>query len=296
MSIVGSTRARATRSTVATRISYVAEQAGIETGASFALPRAFDNQTFSATYSFERMAANLPVPVNQLDPYQVPTVPFRGYVGVAHVGWSYSNTEQYLWSVSAERGFSAGIGVNLSDGMLASQFRGFDATANFGAYLRMPWLKHHVLALHASAGTSGGGFPGEGEFYVGGYQDLNVIDTLRNQLTQGGIVLRGYPVVEQSGPSFALFNGEYRFPIVNVDRGVSTYPVFLNRLYATVFTDIGSCFGSLSSADFKVGSGAELNVDFTIGFIEAFTFRLGYAHGWSTDGLDKLFFVSAVQF
>jgi hypothetical protein len=278
------------------QISYVAEQAGIESGASYSLPRAFDSQTFSVTYSFERTAANLPVPVNQLDPYQTPTMPFRGYVGVVHLGWSYSNTESYLWGVSPEHGFSAGAGIDLSDGILASQFRGFDATANLAAYLKMPWLKHHVLALNASAGTSGGGYPGEGEFYVGGFQDLNIVDTLRNQLTQGGVVLRGYPVVEQSGPNFALFNGEYRFPIVNVDRGVSTYPVFLNRLYGTVFTDVGSCFGPPSTADFKVGSGAELNVDFTIGFIEGFTFRLGYAHGWSVDGLDKVFVVSAVQF
>jgi hypothetical protein len=109
-------------------------------------------------------------------------------------------------------------------------------------------------------------------------------------------VLRGYPVVEEEGPNFALFNAEYRFPIMNVDRGVSTYPIFLNRFYGTAFTDFGSAFGLPSSADFKLGSGAELRTDFTIGFIESFTFRLGYAHGWSTDGLDKVYFISAAQF
>lgn len=278
------------------QISFVTEQAGFESGASFSLPRAFESQSFSVTYSFERVAANLPVPVNQLDPYQTPSTPFRGYVGVAHLGWSYSNTEGHLWSVGPEQGFAAGAGVDVSDGILASQFKGFDATANVAAYLKMPWLRHHVLGLHASAGTSGGGYPGQGEYYVGGFDDLNVVDTLRNQLAQGGVVLRGYPVVEQAGPNYALFNAEYRFPILNVDRGVSTYPIFLNRFYGAAFTDIGSAFGQPSTADFKIGSGAEVRVDFTLGYIEAFTFRMGYAHGWSTDGLDKLYFLSAVQF
>jgi hypothetical protein len=278
------------------QVSFVVEHTGLETGASYTIPRAFDSQTFSATYTFERTAANVPFPVNEINPYSTPSGVLRGYVGVVHLGWSYSNAESHLWGVSPERGFSAGVGVDLSDGILASQYAGFDATANLATYLSMPWLKHHVLALHASAGTSGGGFPGLGLYYVGGFQDVNVVDTLRNQLSQGGIVLRGYPVVEETGPNYALFNGEYRFPLVNIDRGVSTYPIFLNRLYGAVFTDFGSAFGQPSTADFKLGSGAELRTDFTIGFIEAFTFRLGYAHGWSTDGIDKFYFISAVQF
>ena len=277
-------------------ISYVVEQVGVESGASFTLPRPFDTQSFSVSYSFQRTAANLPVPVSRIDPYGVASVPTRGYVGVAHLGWSYSSAEQYLWSVSAERGWNAGIGIDLSDGILASQYKGYDATANVGVYLKMPWLDHHVLALHGSVGTSGGGFPGQGLIYVGGFDTMNIIDTLRNQLSQGGIVLRGYPVLEEEGTNYALFNSEYRFPIVNVDRGVSTYPIFLNRFYGAAYTDVGSAFNDPRLADFKIGSGAEVRMDFTIGFIEAFTFRLGYAHGWSTDGLDKVYFVSAAQF
>ena len=110
---------------------------------------------------------------------------------------------------------------------------------NVGAYFKMPWLHHHSLALHASGGTSGGDYPGQGLYYVGGFQDLSILSTLENQTTQGGVELRGYPLVEQSGPNYALFNAEYRFPIVNIDRGVSTYPAFLNRVNGVVFSDLG---------------------------------------------------------
>jgi hypothetical protein len=279
-----------------TLIPYVLDQAGFESGARYTRPTAFDSQSFSATYSFQRSGAVLPFQASQVDPYTTPNIPANGYAGIVHLGWSYSNVEQFLWSVSPEHGFSAGLGVDVSDGILGSQYGGFDASGNFAAYLKMPWLAHNVLALHLSAGTSAGGYPGQGEYYVGGFQDVGVLDTLRNQTAQGGIVLRGYPVVEETGPNYALFNAEYRFPILNVDRGVSTYPIFLNRFYGTAFTDFGSAFSAPATADWKLGSGAELRMDFTIGFIEAFTFRLGYAHGWSTDGIDKVYFVSAVQF
>jgi hypothetical protein len=279
-----------------TQIPFLQETVGFETGASYSLLGPFDSQSFSATYSFQRVGANLYVPPSQLDPYGIPSFPSRGVVGVAHFGWSYSNGESYLWSVAQEYGFSASAGIDLSDGMLGSQYKGFDASFNLGAYFKMPWLRHHSIALHASGGTSGGDYPGEGLYYVGGFQNLSILTTLENQTTQGGVVMRGYPLVEQSGPNYALFNAEYRFPILNIDRGVSTYPAFLQRVNGVVFSDLGSAFGQPSTADFKVGTGAELWVDFTIGYVEAFTFRFGYAHGWSTDGIDQLYVVSAVAF
>ena len=278
------------------QIPFIQETIGFESGASYSIPGPYDSQSFSATYSFQRIGGNLPVAPADFDPYGLPNFPTRGIVGTVHLGWSYSSAESYLWSVGQEYGWSAGAGIDLSDGMLGSSYKGFDATFNASAYFKMPWAMHHSLALSASGGTSGGGYPGEGLFYVGGFQNLNIVDTLRNQLVQGGVELRGYPDVEQTGPNYALFNAEYRFPILNIDRGVSTYPVFLNRMNGAVFSDFGGAFGQPSTADFKLGSGAELWVDFTIGYIESFTFRFGYAHGWSTDGLDQFYVVSAVAF
>jgi hypothetical protein len=120
---------------------------------------------------------------------------------------------------------------------------------------------------------------------------------VQNTLIQGGITLRGYPVVAESGRNYALFNAEYRFPIVNIDRGpVSTLPLFLNRISGVLFTDYGSAFDDASTAKFKTGSGGELWLDFTLGYIIGFTFRAGYAHGWSSGGIDKEYFVAAIPF
>jgi hypothetical protein len=278
------------------QIPFIQETIGFESGASYSVPGPFDSQSISATYAFQRIGGNLPVPPSSLDPYLIPTFPSRGVVGTLHLGWSYSSAESFLWSVASEHGWNASAGIDLSDGMLGSDYKGFDATFGVSAYFTMPWLRHHALALAANVGTSGGGYPGEGLFYVGGFENLNILNTLENQLIQGGVQLRGYPSVEQTGDNYALFNAEYHFPIVNVDRGVSTHPVFLNRVDGNVFGDFGSAFGQPSTADFKLGTGAELWVDFTIGYIESFTFRFGYAHGWSTDGLDSFYVVSAIAF
>jgi hypothetical protein len=160
----------------------------------------------------------------------------------------------------------------------------------------MPWLRHHNLALHAGAGTSGGNYPGAGAFYVGGYVDLPVIDSVRNTLIQGGVVLRGYPVVAEAGRSYALFNAEYRFPIVDLERGLSTLPFFLNRITGNAFVDYGSAFNDAYTAKFMTGVGGELWFDFTVGYVAQFTFRLGYARGLASAGIDKPYFVAAVPF
>jgi hypothetical protein len=276
--------------------TWIQETVGFSSGVSYALPRAFDAQYFNLQYSFARIAGELPTPADKLDPYETPVYPTRGTAGVLHLGWAYSNAESYLWSVGPERGFSMDAALDVADRALGGEFGGYTATAKIATYFRMPWLSHHALALHASTGTSGGSYPGRGSFYVGGFVDLPLIDVIRSNLIQGGLVLRGYPVVSEVGRSFALFNGEYRFPIVNIDRGQSTLPFFVNRISGAAFVDYGSAFDDATSAKFKTGTGAELWFDTTLGYVLGFTFRLGYAHGWASEGMDKVYFVAAVPY
>jgi hypothetical protein len=153
-----------------------------------------------------------------------------------------------------------------------------------------------VLGLHAAGGASGGNAGGRGPFYVGGFQDIPLVSTIQNSLVQGGIVLRGYPVVAEIGRYYGLFNAEYRFPIVNIDRGLETLPLFLDRITGAAFVDYGSAFDLPEKADFKAGVGGELWFDVTLGYILGFTFRAGYARGVSPGGIGKTYFIAAVPF
>ena len=165
----------------------------------------------------------------------------------------------------------------------------------------MPWLRHHSLAVHVTSGTSGGSFPGSA-FFVGGFVDVPFTDTVRTLLQQGvflqqgGVVLRGYPSGVEAGRNVALFNAEYRFPIVNVDRGPSTLPLMFNRLSGNVFVDYGSAFDDAATALFKTGVGAELWGEMTVGYFVPFTMRLGYARGLASLGTDKVYVLAAVPY
>jgi hypothetical protein len=274
----------------------VQETTGFATSLVYNQYSASDTRSYVVTHSIARTGAELPTPIDKLDPYETPSYPARGFASSLHLGYSFTNAERYTWSVGAERGFSLALSFDLTDPRLGSDFAGFVSNGDLSLYYLMPWLKHHSLALHGGTGTSGGVFPGRGAFYVGSFVDLPLVDTVRNVLIQGGITLRGYPPVIVAGRSYALGNVEYRFPIANIDHGPSTLPIFINRITGNVFLDYGSAFDLLDTAQFKTGTGAELWFDSTLGYIAAFTFRLGYARGLSSGGIDKVYFVAAVPY
>ena len=278
------------------RPTWISEVTGFDTGVSYSLPREFDSQSFAVSYSVARTGGDLGTNAASFNPYETPQFPQRGLVTFLHLGWAYANAERYLWSVANEKGFGTNVNFDFTDPSIGSEFKGFSTSANIEWFQLMPWLRHHSLALHGGTGTSGGSYPGRGAFYVGGFVDLPAIDSVRNTLIQGGIVLRGYPTVAEAGRSYALANAEYRFPILNIDRGPSTLPFFLNRITGTVFLDYGSAFDDAFTAKFKTGTGAELWNDFTIGYIQSFTFRLGYARGLASGGLDKTYFVATIPY
>jgi hypothetical protein len=279
-----------------TTVAWIQEEAGASTGIGYSILHAYDSQSFNLTYGATRVAGELPLPADLLNPYNAPTLPGRGLLATLHLGWSYSNATGYLWSVANEIGFDVGATLDVSDPAIGSQFQGYAAQFNFATYLPIPWLQRHNLALHVGGGVSGGNMGGQGPFYVGGFVDFPVVNIVQNSLVQGGIVLRGYPVVAETGQDYALFNAEYRFPIVNVDRGPSTLPVFLNRINGAAFVDYGSAFNDAASAQFKTGVGGELWYDLTLGYILGFTFRTGYARGLASGGINKTYFVAAVPF
>lgn len=274
----------------------IQESVGLTTAVTFNMPSAYDSRSFTFSHTVSRVGFEVPTPIDKIDPYETPSIPSRGFASTMHFGFSYTNVERYLWSVGGERGWSLAVALDLTHPAIGSDFSGFVTNGDFTTYYSMPWLKHHSLALHLGGGTSGGLLPGRGAFYVGSFVDLPLVDVVQKLLIQGGVTLRGYDPVAVAGRSYALMNAEYRFPIVNLDRGPSTLPVFLNRITGNVFFDYGSAFDLLDNAKWKSGTGAELWFDFTLGYVAAFTFRLGYARGLASGGIDKGYFVAAIPY
>ncbi len=273
----------------------VQENTSLSASLSVPIAHAFDSQSLAVTYSLNRVGIDLPF-AQHVDPYDTPHVPFRGLVGSVSMGYSYTNVERSLYSVSGQRGFAFSANLSTTQPWLASQFSGLALTSDLTSYFRMPWSPEHTVAVHLGGGMAGGSFPGHGSFYIGNFVELPIADVLRNVLLQGGYVLRGYEPVAASGSTYGLLNTEYRFPLLNVDRGLSTLPVFLNRITGAVFADYGTAFDDPNKAVFKLGSGAEVSFDTLLGYYASFIFRVGYARGFHSGGGNHTYFVAAVPY
>jgi hypothetical protein len=281
-------------------LPWVQESVGLESSATLPFPTTFASRSATLAASFVRVAgepasANLP-----FDPFNRPLVPFEGHIASVRASFDYRRTQAFLHSVGAERGQAFSAGGMVAHELVGSSRSGYSLTAGASQYvplvdLAAP-LQHHTLALHASGGTSDGDYPGPGAFSLGGFSAVPLTTTLQQLLVQGGVALRGYEPFAISGRSFGLANAEYRFPIVNVDRGVALHPVFLKRVTGALFTDVGTAFTALPDATLRGGSGAELWLDTTAGYFADLLFRLGVARGWSEGGVWQTYFVATTVY
>jgi hypothetical protein len=255
---------------------------GVATGVSLYAPGDNEPQYFSLSYTVAEFAQKLPLGLP--DPYApLPNEPHRGWLGLVHLGYSYSNVEATNYAISLERGFALSIGADYAGRAVGSETSVTSISATATGYLTMPWARHQVLAVALSGGTGGGTYPRRGLFSIGGYADMPLLDSFRSNLRQSGFRLRGYRPGQFAGNDFNLLNVEYRTPLWYVDRGVSTLPFFVRTLSGAVFFDYGAAYDRLDFKDplalFHGGVGAELWLDLFVGYYISGNLRLGVAKG-----------------
>lgn len=265
--------------------TWIEQNIGVETALRVPIPTAFTSQSLAVSQTFFRFK-----PLDELpktyNPYSlIPIFPQTGYFNLMRVGYAFSALQSFLWSVGAAKGFAGSMGMTFAGRALGSDYDLFSLDYNLAAYIPMPWLQHHVLALHAQGAFSTTNSLGRGLYAIGGFADIPLPDALRNLIGQPSIALRGYKPSSIYGNTFQLYNAEYRFPVVNIDRGLSTLPIFLNRIYGNAFVDYGmASFAPINLARMKVGVGLEALTDFTIGYFVGLTLRVGVARGLSDGG------------
>ena len=216
-------------------------------------------------------------------------VPFEGVLASGRATYLFNNARRYSFSISPEQGRTIALGYERFDESAGSDLEFNKYTADWHEYLNFPW-KHHVLQVRAFAGTSTGittaEFP-QGAFQLGG--DMPGDFTL--SLDDNHVYLRGYPENEFRGRNAGLLSLEYRFPIVNIERGGGQTPFFLRRLHGAVFGEAGSVWEeeSFHASDAKRAAGAEirLDLDMAYGWIPV-TLRLGFARGLDEEGESQL--------
>lgn len=194
-------------------------------------------------------------------------------------GWTTSNAREFGFSVSPERGVSAGVTAEMIRTALGSSGEATTATADFRSYIPTP-LAHHVLAVRAGGGISNGDAEVQRIFSLGGAaSNLSLLDFGGSAFS----LLRGFHQDTVQGTRIAVVNADYRWPLARPQRGVSTLPLFLHTVHAAVFADAGHAWnGRLRARDIQTSAGGELSIDVVVGYSVRLAVTAGAA--WTRDG------------
>jgi outer membrane protein assembly factor BamA len=252
--------------------------------------------TLSFSYSFNYWRERSPRPIPLPDDIS-PSPPELGRYATLNVGLSYNDSRRFLFSVGPESGRYGFVSASFAHPALGSEYTVYAIRASISQYIGIPWpwrwAKNHTLLLTYEGGISGGSLRRRGLFYIGGFPASE--DYLRAALfgqRPGNPKLRGYEAGQFYGDQMHAINLEYRFPILWLERGYETLPIYLWRLHGAVYSDIGTAFyGSLSLDKFKVSVGGELRLDGTLGYYLPFALQLGYAHGFMEGADSRVYFL-----
>ncbi len=224
----------------------------------------------------------------------ITVLPQTGPAADLRFSWSFSDAHSWQYSISNQEGRSLNLNLRLSLPELGGRFRTTEIDWSWTEYFTPPWARLHAFAFITQGGFSMGD---QRQFFsLGGFPDQ---DVLRSVLLrqQSFAFLRGYPVNVVSGDGFLVASGEYRAPLVWVEKGYQTFPLYLRRIWGDTFFDAGTAYqGPFRVANVKTDAGVEAHLLFSVGYYLAPEIRLGYAHGFQSGGGNETFFVAAATF
>jgi hypothetical protein len=189
-------------------------------------------------------------------------------------GWSFVSAKSFGYSISAEQGSVLRGTTEWMRAALGADGDGGAWTADARHY-RRAWPRHGVIAARAAAAGAWGDASVRREFTAAGNgPQFSGFDFDRDAVG----LLRGFDTDDVRGTRTVVFNADYRVPLVRIDRGIGTLPLFVRALHAAAFIDAGHAWSdSFRRADMRVSIGGELSVDSVVGYVLPVTFSAGAA-------------------
>jgi Tol biopolymer transport system component len=234
---------------------------------------------------------------NAGDAYDEPdpndTLPMFPDVDVKFAGmalrWSYSDVGGYARSVGPREGQSLSASLRVNHPALGSDFRSLVLSYRWDTYLPLPWGLTPTLAVRLAGGIQTSDRARSGAFLLGGVPEQDIARSVIESRRFGASgYLRGYPDRSVVGRQFHLANLEYRHMLFDIERGLSTLPIYVRRLHVAGLVDAGNAFdGDLDLSDFKVGVGGALRLDMMFGYFIPGTVDIGYARGLTSGGIGE---------
>lgn len=194
---------------------------------------------------------------------------------------AWISAHRYGYSISREDGVAAGFTAELTRHELGAAADATRVTADVRAYVPA-FGPHQVLAVRAVGAAVEGDLSVARTFLMGGAaRDTGLVDFGTAPTT----LMRGFASDTFGGSHAALMNLEYRIPLARPQRGLGTWPLFLQTIHAAAFTDIGHVWTNVFRAsDVKSSLGAELSVDTVAGYFLPVTVTAGAAWGHDDSG------------
>ncbi len=220
----------------------------------------------------------------------VPEYPNVDYVdaGMA-LRFSYSDAHSYAHTVGPLDGQSLSASLRFDDPALGSDTRSMTLSYRWNTYLKLPWGVTPALAFRVAGGLRTSDKERTSLFVLGGMPVQDIPQAIINGSRVGTSgYLRGYPLRSIFGAQYHLANIEYRQQIYEFERGLSSLPVFVNRLHFAGLFDVGNAFsGDFDPRDLKIGVGAAVRLEFVLAYFLSGALEIGYARGLMTDGVGE---------
>jgi hypothetical protein len=199
--------------------------------------------------------------------------------GALRTGWTLNASRTYGYSISAEDGWRASVTTELSRRALGADGDGGASTIDMRGYLPVR-PQHAVVAARFAAARSWGDRGVRRLFSASG-----------NDAQLGGFtfgsdaigLIRGVDTGDIAGTHAAVVNIDYRVPLMRLEHGAGTFPLFARTLHGALFADAGHAWEStFRRRDVQVSLGAELSLDAVIGYSLPLTLTTGAA--WASNG------------
>ena len=275
-------------------LNYLQRTLSLSASASLPVLRTADaSANLSFAYDYSAYGPISAIPVGE--PTGAITIkPEIGPYADLQMSWAFSNAHHWQYSISNQEGRGVSLNLRLSDPTLGGRFRSTQVSWSWTEYFTPPWARLHALAFITQGGF---GIGDKRQFFgLGGFASQDVLrGVLLNQ--QQFAFLRGYPVNVVTGDSYLVASGEYRAPLLWIERGYGTFPLYLRRVWGTAFVDAGDAFqGPFQAGKVKTDAGVEAHLEFMLFYYLDSQIQLGYARGFQAGGGNQLYFVTAVSF
>jgi len=207
---------------------------------------------------------------------------FEGRRDNVFAALTFSSALGYPYSISREEGRNISLRVRDYSRKRNSDKESREYEARYEEFIGLG--SNRALYFMLGGGASEGEKIEQQAFRIGGTSSENPY-----------YPLRGYPAGYRTGDYVAVSTLEFRFPVLNIQRGPGTFPLFARQLHMALFADAAAVWNegeSLNQEIVDTSAGLELRLDITLGYKLRVTPVIGYAHGFSKDtGEDIVYLV-----